>query len=94
LASAFPINYIMMLFADGSDGDVSGGGGVPPRTLKMLRLAKLLKLLRIVRAFRIIKVRNRHSLSAFHLKLLMLPRQARDKHRENTPKKCRFLAAS
>jgi hypothetical protein len=37
------------------------------------------------------QARKRHFLSTFYIKMIFLPRQARDKHRENS-KKCRFLA--
>jgi hypothetical protein len=36
-------------------------------------------------------VRKRHFLSHLYIKSIILPRQARDEHRENS-KKCRFLA--
>ena len=39
------------------------------------------------------KVRKWHLLSHFYIKMIILPRQARDKHRENS-KKCRFLVAA
>jgi hypothetical protein len=38
------------------------------------------------------QARKRHFLSHLYTKCIILPRQARDKHRENS-KKCRFLAA-
>jgi hypothetical protein len=34
--------------------------------------------------------RKRHFLSHFYIKCIILPRQARDKHRETTQKKCHF----
>jgi hypothetical protein len=37
------------------------------------------------------QARKRHFLSHLYIKCIILPRQARDKHRENS-KKCRFLA--
>ena len=37
------------------------------------------------------QVRKRHFLSTCNIKMLILPRHARDKHRKNS-KKCRFLA--
>ena len=36
------------------------------------------------------QVRKRHFLRHLYIKCIILPRQARDKHRESTPKKCRF----
>jgi hypothetical protein len=36
------------------------------------------------------QARKRHFLSHLYIKCIVLPRQARDKHRENS-KKCRFL---
>jgi hypothetical protein len=36
------------------------------------------------------QVRKRHFLSHLYIKCIILPRQARDKHRESTQKKCRF----
>jgi hypothetical protein len=39
------------------------------------------------------QVRKRHFLRHLYIKCIILPRQARDKHRENS-KKCRFLAAA
>jgi hypothetical protein len=38
------------------------------------------------------KVRKRHFLSTFYIKMMILPRQARDKHRENSKKRGRFVA--
>ena len=38
------------------------------------------------------QVRKCHFLRQFYIKCIILPRQARDKHKENS-KKCRFLAA-
>jgi hypothetical protein len=35
-------------------------------------------------------VRKRHFFSHLYIKCIILPRQARDKHRKSTQKKCRF----
>jgi hypothetical protein len=38
-----------------------------------------------------LKVRTQHFLSTFYIKTIILPRQARDKHRENSKKSTVFL---
>jgi len=37
-----------------------------------------------------LQVRKRHFSSHLYIKCIILPRQARDEHRESTQKKCRF----
>ena len=41
-----------------------------------------------------LKVRRRHFLSTFSIEKIILPRQTRDKHRENSPKSAVFLQGS
>ena len=70
------------------------GAGAAGELLSPLAVLRLLVRRTAFWHLTLAKVKKRHFLSHLYIKTMILPRQARDKQRESTQKKCRFRAGA